>query len=266
MRVRLSILRSVVLLVVLIYTVLLVVAPASAAPVEQTCGPNTTYVVQRGDTLFRIAVRFGTTYPTLAATNGIANPNRIFFGTTLKIPCANVIPPPPQQPCVSTTYVVQRGDTLFRIATRFGTTFPTLAAANGISNPNLIFPGMTLNIPCVSAVPLPPQGPGTPPIFVDCTKLRATSPRDGLAFGDNTFYWDPVPGVTGYRVNVYTADVNSGNRLVATFNAAAPATNLVGSVGSNAGPGLRFSYEVQALVGNTVVCQTPPVTLFREAP
>ena len=86
MRVRLSILRSVVLLVVLIYTVLLVVAPASAAPVEQTCGPNTTYVVQRGDTLFRIAVRFRKTVSSLIQANGILDPNLIFVGQTLVIP------------------------------------------------------------------------------------------------------------------------------------------------------------------------------------
>src|SRR5262245_5379500 len=36
---------------------------------------QTTYVVQRGDTLGLIAQRFGTTYLAIAAANGIANPN-----------------------------------------------------------------------------------------------------------------------------------------------------------------------------------------------
>lgn len=45
-----------------------------------------TYVIQRGDTLFAIAQRFGVNVYTLAALNGIYNINVIFYGTTLLIP------------------------------------------------------------------------------------------------------------------------------------------------------------------------------------
>ena len=41
-------------------------------------------------------------------------------------------------------YVVQSGDTLSGIASKYGTTYQDLAAKNGISNPNLIYPGMRL--------------------------------------------------------------------------------------------------------------------------
>ena len=41
-------------------------------------------------------------------------------------------------------YVVQSGDTLSAIAAKYGTTYQDLAAKNGISNPNLIYPGMRL--------------------------------------------------------------------------------------------------------------------------
>ena len=41
-------------------------------------------------------------------------------------------------------YVVQGGDTLSGIASKYGTTYQDLAAKNGISNPNLIYPGMRL--------------------------------------------------------------------------------------------------------------------------
>lgn len=41
-------------------------------------------------------------------------------------------------------YVVQIGDTLSGIASKYGTTYQDLAAKNGISNPNLIYPGMRL--------------------------------------------------------------------------------------------------------------------------
>lgn len=41
-------------------------------------------------------------------------------------------------------YVVQSGDTLSGIASKYGTTYQDLAAKNGIGNPNLIYPGMRL--------------------------------------------------------------------------------------------------------------------------
>lgn len=44
------------------------------------------------------------------------------------------------------TYTVKRGDTLSGIAAMFGTTYQQLAAENGITNPNLIYPGQVLRI------------------------------------------------------------------------------------------------------------------------
>lgn len=44
------------------------------------------------------------------------------------------------------TYTVKKGDTLSAIAKQYGTTYQEIAKANGISNPNLISVGQTLNI------------------------------------------------------------------------------------------------------------------------
>ena len=44
------------------------------------------------------------------------------------------------------TYTVKKGDTLSAIAKQHGTTYQEIAKANGISNPNVIHPGQTLNI------------------------------------------------------------------------------------------------------------------------
>src|SRR6266480_96861 len=49
------------------------------------------------------------------------------------------------------TYIVRSGDSLSRISARFcGTAadFPSLAAASGIANPNLIFPGQSITLNC----------------------------------------------------------------------------------------------------------------------
>ncbi len=97
-----------------------------------------TYVVKAGDTLFIIATRFGTTVSALLSANHLTNANFIFSGEVLTIPAA---PPPPR------FYTVLRGDTLFGIATKFGTTVAAISAANNITNVNAIFAGETLTIP-----------------------------------------------------------------------------------------------------------------------
>ncbi len=45
-----------------------------------------THVVQPGENLFRISLRYGTTINVLMALNGISNPNRIFAGQVLRLP------------------------------------------------------------------------------------------------------------------------------------------------------------------------------------
>lgn len=62
----------------------------------------------------------------------------------------------------STVYVVQRGDTLARIAARYGVSISALAAANGIRNANLIYTGQRLVIPGKSAPASAPK-PGSAP-------------------------------------------------------------------------------------------------------
>ncbi|MBI5669802.1 MAG: LysM peptidoglycan-binding domain-containing protein [Chloroflexi bacterium] len=125
-----------------------VVIIVTATPVAPDTGGNLVYVVRPGDTLFRIAVRFNTTVATLARANGITNPNIIRIGQRLNIPTGGVIVPTPTPPPAGpVSYVVQPGDTLFRIAVRFRVPVSRLIQANGIADPNLIFVGQTLVIP-----------------------------------------------------------------------------------------------------------------------
>jgi LysM repeat protein len=132
------------------------VATATTAANEPV--PSNVYIVQRGDTLSRIAARFNTTTATLAQLNGITNPNTIYAGQRLNIPAAgdsgSVVEPQPPAPTATqpapvenTTYVVQPGDTLFKIAVRFHVTVASLAQANGIRNTNLVYVGQRLVIP-----------------------------------------------------------------------------------------------------------------------
>ncbi|OGO43644.1 MAG: hypothetical protein A2Z04_02000 [Chloroflexi bacterium RBG_16_57_9] len=54
----------------------------------------------------------------------------------------------------STTYRVRSGDTLNAIGLRFGVSAFAIAQANGLRNPNLIFPGQVLIIPAAGTVPV----------------------------------------------------------------------------------------------------------------
>ena len=107
---------------------------------------STTYVVQSGDTLSGIAARFGTTIQELVQLNDISNPNLIYVGEVLKLPVSNSVKSGASSNQYQTTYVVKPGNTLSGIAARFGTTVQYLARINGISNPNLIYPGQILKI------------------------------------------------------------------------------------------------------------------------
>jgi LysM repeat protein len=115
--------------------------------------PCSYYTVQPGDTLYSIACRYGTTVDAIAQANGILNPAYIRVGQVLCIP--GLAPPLPS----GGYYTVQRGDNLYRIALRFGTTYWALAAANNLPNPNYIYPGQTLLVS--GYVP-----PSPPPIVV----------------------------------------------------------------------------------------------------
>lgn len=122
-----------------------------ALPLLASAQAGTYYVVQYGDTLARIAARFGTTTQVLATTNGIFNVNHIYAGQVLVIPTVTVPPPPPIVPPPitpgTTLYLVRPGDTVGNIARAFNTTVFAIATANRLPNPSLIYPGQQLVIP-----------------------------------------------------------------------------------------------------------------------
>ncbi|MCK4315978.1 MAG: LysM peptidoglycan-binding domain-containing protein [Anaerolineae bacterium] len=121
---------------------------------------TTVHVVQRGENLFRIALRYGVTVNTLAATNGLNNVSRIYAGQRLVIPTGGSTTSPTSPS--SGVYIVRRGENLFRIALRYGTTAQAIASANGIANPSLIYVGQTLTIPSSGTEPpSPPTGDTT---------------------------------------------------------------------------------------------------------
>jgi LysM repeat protein len=68
------------------------------------------------------------------------------IGEVKPMPAPQPSPKPTPQPAGAHTYTVKPGDTLSGIAAMYGTTYQKIAADNGISNPNLIYPGQVLKI------------------------------------------------------------------------------------------------------------------------
>ena len=98
------------------------------------------YTVRRGDNLWNISRKYGTTVQEIVQLNNISNPNLIFPGQRLKIPKASNVSNK------SVYYTVRRGDSLWRISRLYGVSVRYLANLNNIRNPNLIYVGQILKI------------------------------------------------------------------------------------------------------------------------
>lgn len=138
-----------------------------------TAVADTTYTVKAGDTLSTIAAQFDVTVAAIVEANDITDPNVITVGQVLTIPTAGeaVPPPPPAEDPVSAPetavsgYTIQPGDSLYKIAERFGVTVTALIEANDIDTPGIIIVGHTLTIPgtAVAAAPPAADAPAAPP-------------------------------------------------------------------------------------------------------
>lgn len=146
--------------------------PTEETELEETpVAGNSTYTVRAGDTLYRIAVNNGTTVDVLAQLNNISNAGLIYTGQVLTLPVSGQTPTPTPVPTAEATdepspeateepsidddedsatggsYVIQPGDTLYRIAVSNNTTVAVLQSLNNIANVNLIFAGQRLILP-----------------------------------------------------------------------------------------------------------------------
>ena len=149
--------RWCVLLLFLVTLALVVVVrqPVAAAPLQ-----STVITVQPGDTLTRLAARYGLTVGQLAAANGLSWNSWLYAGQRLTIPGASQSPAPTPS---GGTYVVVRGDTLFSIAARNGVSVRQLASLNGLYWNSWVYVGQRLSIPGGSTTPAPSPSPNPPP-------------------------------------------------------------------------------------------------------
>ena len=100
-------------------------------------GDYKVYTVQKNDSLYKIANQFNTTVNEIIELNNLSG-TTLQIGQQLLIPTTNIEP--------SDIYVVQAGDSLYKIANQFGTTVDEIKKANNLTSNNLSI-GQQLFIP-----------------------------------------------------------------------------------------------------------------------
>lgn len=127
------------------------------SPVVKNTTSYLTYTVQAGDTLWKIARKYNCSITGIMVANSdrIKNPNRIHAGWQLKIPQSGapitggtpdaVLPENKK----SGIYIVRQGDTLWKIARKYGCSVAEIISLNRelIRNPALIYSGWELKVP-----------------------------------------------------------------------------------------------------------------------
>lgn len=145
--------------------------PAMAQPpvVPETTG--TEYVVVKGDSLWKIAKKNGVTIKAIEAANPAVDPSKLKVGQKLSIPGATSAAGAAAETAgVSSAgggeeiYIVKSGDTLSKIAKRYGTTIRAIESANGLSTARIKV-GEKLKIPA-KAEAVPVAAPAAAPVAV----------------------------------------------------------------------------------------------------
>jgi len=136
-----------------------VVAPA---PTEAAA---TEYVVVKGDSLWKIARKNGVTVKAIEAANPGIDPARLKVGQKLTIPAASSAAESATTMTGSAgtgggqeIYIVKSGDTLSKIAKRYGTTVRAIESENGLSTTHIKV-GEKLKIPAKAEAPAPAPAP-----------------------------------------------------------------------------------------------------------
>jgi LysM repeat protein len=214
------------------------------------------YLVQAGDTLTALARSFNISIYDLAAANHLSVMSYIYTGQTLRIPSSTSKPATitttpstatteavvaTTQPALSNTtaaasiqggssYTIQAGDNLSKIATRFNVTVDTIVQANHLSDPSTIFAGQSLIIPSANATSTNINQPNpTTTVSAIATPVVIPTPgKEAASLGANGSKWIDVNLTTETMVAyegskaVITSKVSTGvaahPTVVGTFN------------------------------------------------
>ena len=122
-------------------------APAvdnATAKAEDTPSRSDTHKVKKGETLGKIAAKYGVSVAALQKENRISNPRSLKVGATLRVPNGQ---PRDNESTQIERYTVRKGDTIAKIAREQGVSIANLLDANSLGKQSVIHPGDKLKIP-----------------------------------------------------------------------------------------------------------------------
>lgn len=125
---------------------------------------DTTYKVEKGDTLYSISKKYQITVAELRAANNLSENDVLKAGQKLKIPSADIATAATLSASTDTSktnatavkttvYTVQKGDTVYSIAKKNGMTVAELLSLNNLDNSAVIKVGQKLKIKAASSTP-----------------------------------------------------------------------------------------------------------------
>ena len=157
------------------------------------------YTVRRGDTLYSIANKFGTTVDTIKRLNNLTS-NTLTIGQTLLISEETL-------PEVS-TYIVEKGDTLYGIANKFGTAVDIIKRLNNLTV-NTLLPGQQILVPATDQTPVEEE-PTIPPI--EQPYIIYTVQKGDSLWKISQRYKVPVNDITAFN-NLSNINLKIGDEL-----------------------------------------------------
>ncbi len=131
--------------------------PATATATTQVADQS--HRVRKGETLSGIAAKYDLSVQQLAQLNGLRQPYRVIVGTLLKLPGAVATPATAAQGVAASSserelrHTVKRGDTLAKIAQRYGVSQSELLALNNLRDANQILLGQQLLVRAAGTQP-----------------------------------------------------------------------------------------------------------------
>jgi murein DD-endopeptidase MepM/ murein hydrolase activator NlpD len=170
--------------------ILILLMPGSAGFAQETEPTGPVYVVQEGDSLWDIALRFRVSMEELASLNRITDPSQLSAGAQLVIPGLEGIQG------TLTTRSVAYGDTLHGLSRRFQIPVDILTRLNHLTNPSELYAGTSLVIleqpgntgATNRATPLPGQS------LLELSVMNGENPWSYVLYNDLGTIWNALPG------------------------------------------------------------------------
>ena len=248
--IRLNIHRNKLLGLILAVTLISILTISGAAQTPtQAEGP--TYIVQRGDTLNEIAIRFGVSTEDIIAVNGLDNPNTLFIGQPIIIPGLEGISG------ILTSEILPIGTSLTGLVRQNRLEQNDLVKLNRLTSPSELIAGVSFILPLREdqdqltqlASPAPSgttletsiQSGISPWVLLEDNQLRGTW---DLLPGENLFTRLTASDDTNDQPGIFTISLNSlpivqGETMQVTVSG----SNLLEISGSFNGQTLNFFSE-----------------------